>query len=107
MPLHPSEHDKLTMDRYTFVLQKAKWLNTISIMITQAYLTISDDTTIKTNYFSFFNLNCVKKQDGIHCQRPMPLTAFSVPNRNQNLEVGRKRRRNCQSENPRYCKEHG
>ena len=33
------------------------------------------------------------KQDGIHCQGPMPPTAFSVPNRNKKLEVPRKRRR--------------
>ena len=41
---------------------------------------------------------------------PHPPTAFSVPNRNKKLKVGRnrkrsrKRRRKCQSEDPRYHK---
>ena len=36
---------------------------------------------------------------------PRPPTAFSVPNRK--LEVGRRRRRKSQSDDPRYCKGRG
>ena len=54
--------------------------------------------------------SCLNKQDGIHCQGSMPPMAFSVPNRNKKLEVGRKsrrRRRKSQSADQRYHKGHG
>ena len=48
-----------------------------------------------TVFTSCFNNKLVKlkQQDGIHYQGPTPPMAFSVPNRNKKLEVGRRRRR--------------